>query len=125
MLLKISAILAGLCVFLGAFAAHVIENKLSTTLISTYKTATHYMQWHTIAIILTILCHKAKLISSSKPAWYFLIGIILFSGSLLLYTALQFKPLVYITPIGGVFFMYGWINFALSVSKEITKKKKR
>ena len=76
MLLKISAILAGLCVFLGAFAAHVIENKLSTTLISTYKTATHYMQWHTIAIILTILCHKAKLISSSKPAWYFLIGII-------------------------------------------------
>ncbi len=124
MLLKISAILAGLCVFLGAFAAHVIEKKLSINMLSTYKTATYYMQWHTIGIILTIICQKTKLIKSSKPAWYFLIGIILFSGSLLTYVITQYKALVYITPIGGLCFIYGWVAFAFNVKTETKTNKK-
>ena len=124
MLLQISAILAGLCVFLGAFAAHIIENSLPSNLLSTFKTANYYMQWHTLAIILTVLCQKSSLIKTSKPAICFLTGILLFSGSLLLYVFTQIKWLVYITPIGGLLFMIGWVYFALSVINKSKKSKK-
>ena len=117
MLLRFSAILAGLSVILGAFAAHIIKNSLSESVFSTFETATHYLQWHALAIFLTIIAHKTKLIKSTKPALLFLIGIILFSGSLYLYVATNIKWLVMITPLGGLVFIISWFYLAFSVIK--------
>ena len=47
--------------------------------------------------------------------WFFLAGIVIFSGSLYLMTATGARWLGAITPIGGVAFIIGWIALAVGV----------
>ena len=115
MLLKIGAWIGAICVFLAAFAKHAMESKLSLSQLETFQTAIHYMQWHSIAIILVVILNKTNLIKHNKSGLFFVIGIIFFSGSLFLYLITTFKPLIYITPIGGLLFIIGWITLALSI----------
>lgn len=115
MLLKIGAGTGAICVFLAAFAKHAMESKLSLSQLETFQTAIQYMQWHSIAIILIVILKKTNLIKHNKSALLFITGIIFFSGSLFLYLITTFKPLVYITPIGGLLFIIGWITLAFSI----------
>lgn len=119
----IGAIISMLSIIMGAFGAHLVENKLGQKAADIFDTAATYQMYHGLAIICTaiIMTH----ISSQyfrKAIYFFLVGTICFSGSLYL---LAFKSQLAgltsfigpITPIGGLLFIIGWILFILGIVK--------
>ena len=123
-LLVIAALSAMFAVVLGAFGAHGLKKLVTVEQLEVFKTGVQYHFYHSIAIAL--VAFASQFVASTafrKVAWAFLIGIILFSGSL--YGMTAFKALNTeggnwlgpITPLGGVFFILGWLGFAWIVHK--------
>lgn len=106
----VGAINGFLAVALGAFGAHGLEGKITDKALATWEKAVTYQMFHTVAILITGLA-LLKVQSSSLiwAGWMFTIGIILFSGSLYLYSTTGIRSLAMITPFGGVIFLVGWI----------------
>lgn len=128
-------ILGAIAVAFGALGAHYLKSKLTSGLISTDKlngfdTGVKYQMYHTLAMLLLVIYAKIKPHSLINWAYYsFLIGIILFSGSLYvlctrnLFNADWLKLLGPITPIGGLFFIAGWIFIGIIGFKSEFKTK--
>lgn len=115
-LLRLSGIFGFLAVVLGAFGAHALESQLGPSQIDTFQTGVRYHFYHTLALILLalLLLQRPGSRSLRVAAWLFTIGILFFSGSLYLLstqpmTGLEAPWLGPITPIGGTFFIAGWI----------------
>jgi uncharacterized membrane protein YgdD (TMEM256/DUF423 family) len=105
----IGALMAFLGVALGAFGAHALQERLDPYFLDIYKTSTHYLMIHALALILIGLFQPKK----SWPGWCFFLGILIFSGSLYLLVLSGIRIFGAITPLGGLLFMAGWIGFAL------------
>lgn len=111
--LGIIAILGALAIVLGAFGAHALKETLSIKQLASYETGVRYMFYHVFALLIvnvnSILKEKAKKLISIL----FFIGITLFSGSIFLLVFGLANSLIGIcTPIGGVFFILGWLVLA-------------
>lgn len=108
-----------LSVALGAFGAHILEGKLSDHYLSTWQTGVQYQMFHAVALLaIGILISRfpdSSLLSWS--GWLFLVGIVLFSGSLYILSISGIKVLGAITPLGGVSFLAGWILLMVASSK--------
>ena len=66
--------------------------------------------FHALGIlILALLGEVIQNLDVSLSIWFFVIGIVLFSGSLYILAVTDMKWLGMITPIGGIFFILGWI----------------
>ena len=114
--LVIGAILGCLVVILGAFGAHGLKDILDEYGKSIYEKAVLYHMFHTMAILVLGLIEKIQPeIQLQFAGWAFILGIILFSGSLYILAVTGFKSLGMITPIGGVFFIIGWVILFLKV----------
>lgn len=118
-LLFIGACFALLAVISGAFGAHALKDILTIDQSHTYETAVKYQFYHSHAIIMTaILLYLFPTNLLFKWSGYlFTIGILLFSGSLFAYLATALKPLVFITPLGGLFFIAGWTVLIIAITK--------
>lgn len=123
--LTIAAWLGALTVALGAFGAHGLKKLVPPETVASFETGVRYQFYHVIALFLVaILFEKFSQTWLRRAAISFLLGILLFSGSLYLLTALKATDQVglggigIITPIGGVFFIAGWICLALAVNKK-------
>ena len=119
MIKKISgfaALLAMLTVVIGAFGAHSLKEKLSPEVLQSFETGVRYMMYHVLAILLItnsgMLSDKSKLIISSL----FIAGILFFSGSIFAISLdiVHAKQIWFITPLGGLFFILGWLISAYS-----------
>ena len=119
MIRKISgftALLGLLTVVIGAFGAHSLKEKLSPEVLQSFETGVRYMMYHVLAILLItnsgMLSEKAKLIISAL----FITGILFFSGSIFAISlgVVQAKQIWFITPLGGLFFILGWLISAFS-----------
>lgn len=102
---------AFLFVALGAFGAHALKDKLEATgYLKTFETGVQYHMIHAVALIavaiLTRYLSATGLVHGA--GWAFLIGIILFSGSLYALSLTGIKVLGAITPLGGLAFLVGW-----------------
>lgn len=101
-----------LAIAFGAFGAHGLKGKISQDLLANWNTAAHYHLIHGIALLfIGLLISKLGEYSSwvQIAGWLFIVGIILFSGSLYLMAVTQVKTLGAITPVGGISFLIGWI----------------
>ena len=105
------AALGGLAVILGAFAAHGLKSKLAPSMLEVFHTGVEYQFYHALALL------AAGILGSRWAGICFLIGIVLFSGSLYAMSALN-APLGIVTPIGGLFFIAGWILLLIKVIKK-------
>lgn len=120
-LLLIGAINGFLAVALGAFGAHGLESKISEKMLNTWEKAVQYQMFHTLAIFAAaILLFKTNISMFATAGWVFLIGIVIFSGSLYIYSVTSIKTFAMITPIGGVAFLLGWIFLGTAVMKIIS-----
>lgn len=109
-----------LAVALGAFGAHGLEGKISEKMLDTWDKAVHYQMFHTMALFITgLLAEKITGGSILWAGWLFFIGILLFSGSLYVYSTTGIKSLAMITPIGGLTFLAGWVILGYAVLKFI------
>ncbi len=112
----IGAISGSLVVILGAFGAHGLKDILDEYEKSIYNKAVLYHMFHTMAILVLGLIQKIQPeMQLSLAGWAFLLGIILFSGSLYILAVTGIKSLGMITPFGGVLFIAGWILLLLKV----------
>jgi uncharacterized membrane protein YgdD (TMEM256/DUF423 family) len=113
--LIIGTIGAALGVITGAFGAHILEPMVSEGDFITYQKAVRYQMYHSFGLIIVALISSQELNKSLKIAgWCFLIGIILFSGSLYLIVFTGLRGFGVITPVGGVAFVLGWIGLTFS-----------
>ena len=101
-------------VAIGAFGAHGLKDYLTkTSRLDTFETAVKYQFYHTFALILVaILLDKYNDKLLNYAGYSFLIGILLFSGSLYALVATQITKFGAITPFGGLFFIAGWVLMA-------------
>jgi uncharacterized membrane protein YgdD (TMEM256/DUF423 family) len=122
--LTAGSLLAGLAVALGAFGAHGLKQIVPVEAVSTFETGVRYHFYHAFALLIAAVLHERfnnKWLKYSGNA--FIIGIILFSGSLYLLTFLKATNTVglngigILTPIGGLFFIAGWICLCIGVAK--------
>lgn len=123
--LQFSAILGALGVILGAFGAHKLKEIIpNPDLLASWETGVRYQMYHAIMIaVVAILQNYFKSNLLQYAIWMFLIGIILFSGSIYLLVFLKgvhdigLRGLGIITPIGGVFLIIGWLMMLLGLKK--------
>ncbi|GGM32955.1 UPF0382 membrane protein YwdK [Paraliobacillus quinghaiensis] len=107
-----------IAVALGAFGAHGLEGKITEKAIKTWEKAVQYQMFHTVALLATaFLAAKYQVTSISLAGWFFFAGIILFSGSLYIYSTTAIKTFAMITPIGGFAFLIGWVLLGYAVMR--------
>ena len=122
--LVIAALLGALSVALGAFAAHGLKKVVPPETVATFETGVRYQFYHTFALLfIGLLMERMQSQWLTWAGYAFIIGIILFSGSLYLLTALKatstvgLKGIGIITPFGGLFFIAGWLLMLTAIIK--------
>ena len=102
-------------VALGAFAAHGLKSRLSAEYLAIFHTGVTYQLVHTLALLGVALL--ATQIPGRLITWAgasFVVGILLFSGSLYLLTMTGVSKLGIVTPFGGLAFLVGWVCLGLA-----------
>jgi uncharacterized membrane protein YgdD (TMEM256/DUF423 family) len=98
-------------VIFGAVLAHVLKGSLDLNDLERIETAVFYQFTHTLVILTLAIKLKNKISNEINWSIYlFIAGVILFSGSLIIYTFTKIGFLVFITPIGGMLLILGWLN---------------
>lgn len=112
-----------LSVALGAFGAHALKALVAADKLGVFETGVRYQIIHGIALIVLSLYasqNNTSIGTQKGIEWaanFFIAGIICFSGSLYLLTLQNLFALSWasflgpITPIGGLFFMLGWMSW--------------
>ncbi len=108
------ALLAGLSVAMGAYGAHTdMFDEVQSLWV---EKATRYQMYHALALILTAQALVTKRTPQPRmvlAGWCFLGGIVLFSGSLYIMAFLTLD-IGFVTPLGGMLFIFGWILMAIA-----------
>lgn len=114
-MLFITALMGGLAVAAGAFGAHALKRKLDVEMLAAFEVGVRYQMYHALAIGLAVFVstltagHFVQL-----AAWFFLLGTIVFSGSLYILTLTGVRTWGAITPIGGLLLIGGWLCLAIA-----------
>ncbi|HEV3164877.1 MAG TPA: DUF423 domain-containing protein [Isosphaeraceae bacterium] len=112
---RIGAVLGALAVAAGAFGAHGLRARLDARSMEVFHTAAQYHMVHALAIVAVaslMIATKTHGTAQCVAAGSFLVGILIFSGSLYALAITGQRWLGAITPIGGVAFIVGWIVLA-------------
>ena len=115
LLIQVGIIFCALSVIIGAFGAHSLENIIADK-IDIFKTGVQYQIFHGLALILTGILSKVLEIDLNISGYLFIIGIILFSGTLYLISIYKYSFLGMIAPIGGLSFIIGWFILIFKIS---------
>lgn len=106
-----AGLVGALGVALGAFGAHGLKNVVTDAhLLEVWETGARYHLLHAIALC-AVAAHPKAPVGSGVA---FLLGIVLFSGSLYLMTLTGQRWLGAVTPLGGLAFIAGWIWLAFA-----------
>ena len=112
--LFIGAIFGLLAVALGAFGAHALKTKISSDMLAVWHTAVQYHFYHTLALLaVALFIRQASNAWLTASGFAFIVGVVLFSGSLYWLALGGPKLLGPITPLGGLCFMVGWVLLAV------------
>lgn len=115
--IAIGAISGALAVILGAAGAHALRGHVSEGDLEGWKTGVLYQAIHALALVLFGLFADARrrdgLGASSLPGWGFLLGTLLFSGSLYVHAITGSDAVLHAAPFGGACHIAGWIAFAV------------
>jgi uncharacterized membrane protein YgdD (TMEM256/DUF423 family) len=122
-ILTIAAISGLLAVVLGAFGAHALKKMISPEMLEVYKTGVQYQFYHTFALLAVgILMHFNTSKALQWSGYLFVVGILLFSGSLYVMTITGIKALGIITPFGGTVWIAAWFLLMVHCRKLTNSK---
>ncbi|HUL70419.1 MAG TPA: DUF423 domain-containing protein [Gemmatimonadales bacterium] len=112
--LVIGAVFGFLGVAAGAFAAHALRGMIPPDLLAVFETGARYQMYHGLALL------AVAWLSSQMPSrwitasgWLFVVGTVLFSGSLYALALTSNNRLGMITPFGGVALLAGWASLGI------------
>ncbi len=113
-----AALLGGLSVLLGAFAAHGLAGHVEPRLQAAFETAAQYQMTHALAMGLAALAMRGAARPRARlAALLFAVGIALFCGSLYVLVLTGIRGIGIVTPIGGLALIAGWVTLALAALK--------
>jgi uncharacterized membrane protein YgdD (TMEM256/DUF423 family) len=105
-------------VALGAFGAHGLKARVSADMVAIWETGARYHVFHALALLATgWACERWPGSLAAGAGWLFLVGIVLFSGSLYALALSGVRSLGAITPVGGACFIAGWVCLALAATR--------
>ena len=111
--LGLGALLAALAVAAGAFGAHALRGRLDPDLLIVFETAARYQMYHALGLVVAAwAAARWPAGAASLAGGCFVLGIVLFSGSLYLLATTGARWLGAITPFGGLAFLVGWVVLA-------------
>jgi len=119
--LTAGAFFAALAVIFGAFGAHALKACVAADQLMVFDTGVRYQFYHSFALLAAGLAFSSFPGKNLKLATiFFIVGIILFCGSLyamviLSISGINIGPAGIITPVGGLFFIAGWVLFLLAI----------
>ena len=112
-IISTAAFLGMVAIILGAFGAHALKKVLNLEQLNTFETGVKYQMYHALFLLFVGLS-ESIVEKTKKMIFYFITsGVVLFSGSIYLLatqsiTAINFKPIGFVTPIGGLLLIVGW-----------------
>ena len=94
----------------GAFGAHVLKATLAPDMLAVFETGVRYQMYHVFALIAAAWgwCRWPSR-AFALAGGLFVVGIVVFSGSLYLLALMDMRWLGAITPLGGLAFLAGWL----------------
>jgi len=101
---------------LGAFAAHALKTRLDADLLAVFEVGVRYQMYHALALLAVAWAHSrwpGAIMTAS--GWLFVVGTVLFSGSLYALSLSGARWLGAITPFGGLALLAGWLCMAWAV----------
>jgi len=119
MILLFGSLFGLISVAFGAYAEHGLKQNVSEENFRFLMTAIRYNQVHAVlisAIGLSLLCSSklSEIYLVQLSAWFFIIGVVLFSFSIYFSVSLNLPSVLKITPIGGITIMIAWLLLAVS-----------
>ena len=105
--IQIGIIFCLLSVVIGAFGAHSLAEVINDKM-ETFKTGVQYQIFHGLALIAVGILSKVFEVDLNMVGYFFITGIILFSGALYLIAVCKYSFLGMVAPVGGLLFIIGW-----------------
>jgi len=112
----VGALLAFGAVIAGSFGAHLLRKKFGEDLLATFEVGVRYQMYHALALF--VVAWAIGAFSSSLipvAGWLFIVGTVIFSGSLYLLAFTGVKTWGAVTPIGGSLFLLGWLCLGVGI----------
>lgn len=107
--LTLAAVSGFLAVAFGAFGAHGLRERLTPDMLAIFEVGVRYQMYHALALLgVALALERWPSGPLAIAGWSFVIGTLIFSGSLYVLTLTGIRWLGAITPIGGVAFLVGW-----------------
>tara|TARA_R110002096_G_scaffold370257_1_gene563697 strand:+ start:2128 stop:2505 length:378 start_codon:yes stop_codon:yes gene_type:complete len=117
--LTITSVLGILTIILGAFGAHALSKTLTIEGMNSFETAVRYQMYHVLVLLFVNMYQGFSEKQKKRISRLFYLGILLFSGSIYAIQLLEVsaKSIWFVTPLGGLFLMIGWLIMAISFAK--------
>ncbi|OGS74179.1 MAG: hypothetical protein A3F91_03750 [Flavobacteria bacterium RIFCSPLOWO2_12_FULL_35_11] len=113
--LGIATLIGALTIVLGAFGAHALQETLTADGLKSFETAVRYQMYHVIVLLFVNSYAEFTLKTKNTVSYLFFAGILFFSGSIYAITlGVNPKSIWFITPLGGLFFILGWLKMGIS-----------
>ena len=111
----LGAVSAFLAVAAGAFGAHALRARLTPEMLAVFETGARYQMYHALGLM-AVAWAVARWPGAAAvwAGWLFVVGTVLFSGSLYALVLSGMRWLGAITPLGGVAFLAGWVCLAVA-----------
>ena len=117
--LMLGTVLAGAGVAAGAFGAHALKEILDAPMLQVFETATRYLMYHAFGLcVVSWAIDRYPTQGLQTSGWLFLVGMLLFSGSLYGVSLAGLRWLGAVTPVGGLAFIIGWFLLGWGVWRE-------
>jgi len=115
------SILGGLGIAIGAFGAHALKKTLlANDKLEVFETAVKYHFYHAFALLIAgILIEKIQSPLMNFAGYAFIIGVMIFSGSLYILSISGVTKWGAVTPIGGLILIIGWILMFIGILKNL------
>jgi uncharacterized membrane protein YgdD (TMEM256/DUF423 family) len=115
----IASFLGVTAIILGAFGAHALKEKLGVDSLKSFETGVRYQMYHVIVLLFINSYVGFSVKIKNSISLLFFLGILFFSGSLYMISLgwVIAKDIWFITPLGGLLFILGWVKMLLSFIK--------
>jgi uncharacterized membrane protein YgdD (TMEM256/DUF423 family) len=118
--LIITGFLGMFAIILGAFGAHALKEVLTSDQLLSFETAVRYQMYHVLVLLFVNTYEGFTTKQKNRISYLFFLGILFFSGSIyaIQLTSITAKSIWFITPLGGLFFIIGWLSMIMIFVKK-------
>lgn len=109
----IGACSAFLAVCAGAFATHGLRDRIAPEMLAVFETGARYQMYHALGLfVVAWFCDRFNSPLPVAAGWLFIVGTVIFSGSLYTLAVTGLGGFGAVTPVGGLAFLAGWALLA-------------